>query len=108
MTNQGGCQRKAYYNLPAGPTGTANIDKSVTEIEVYPNPANSVVNVAITTAISGNMQVMVSDMLGRKINTAAVVNNKAAIDVSGLAAGCYFIDCYRDGIKIGAAKFIKN
>jgi len=36
------------------------------------------------------------------------LNNIATIDVSKLAAGLYVIDCYRDGVKIGAAKFVKN
>jgi hypothetical protein len=48
------------------------------------------------------------DMLGREISSTYAVNNKAVIEVSKLASGVYVIDCYRDGIKIGTAKFIKN
>jgi hypothetical protein len=37
-----------------------------------------------------------------------LANNKAALDVSTLPAGVYLVDCYRNGVKVGTSKFIKN
>ena len=107
IANQGGCQRKAYYNGPLATTGVAAVSNS-TDVKIYPNPTSDYLNVDITTTIDGAVQIEVMDMLGQKIGETAAMNNKALIDVSKLASGCYIVNCYREGIKIAGAKFIKN
>ena len=79
-----------------------------TDVKIYPNPTSDYLNVDITTTIDGAVQIEVMDMLGQKIGETAAMNNKALIDVSKLASGCYIVNCYREGIKIAGAKFIKN
>jgi hypothetical protein len=64
--------------------------------------------VDINTKAGGNYEVEVFDVLGQKINTVQVTGHKASIDVASLASGVYLIDTYRDGVKINAARFIKN
>ena len=80
----------------------------MTEIKVFPNPANTLVNVDITTTADGSMEVELFNMLGQKLNTVPVTDHRARFDVSNLAAGIYLVDCYRDGVKIGTARFVKN
>ena len=48
------------------------------------------------------------NMLGQEITRVGAANNKAVIDASKLAPGIYVVECYRDGLKTGTAKFIKN
>ena len=102
-----GCVKKGYYTIP---TGVTNINESaaMTEIKVFPNPANTLVNVDITTTADGSMEVELFNMLGQKLNTVPVTDHRARFDVSNLAAGIYLVDCYRDGVKIGTARFVKN
>ena len=107
ITTQNGCSAKSYYNTP-GATAISNVNEGTTDVKVYPNPASALVNVDITSTETGDVTVELTDMLGQKINEVPASNNKAVIDVSKLAAGVYIIDCYCGGIKIAAAKFIKN
>jgi hypothetical protein len=99
------CLQKTYFNVPAGIT---NVNEDLVGIKVYPNPASSNLNVEINAAIGGHLQVEVLNLLGQKLNTTLMTDSKASIDVAGMPAGYYFVNCYRDGIKIGTAKFVKN
>ncbi|MFI5196044.1 MAG: T9SS type A sorting domain-containing protein, partial [Chitinophagales bacterium] len=105
MTKLNGCMQKTYYNAPNGVT---DINADVAGIKVYPNPANDNINVDINTKIAGDIQVEVINMLGQKVSTVTAVNHKARINIASLPAGCYLVDCSRDGVKIATAKFIKN
>ncbi len=106
MTTTGDCSNKAYYN---GPVSTAVTDiNSGIELKVYPNPASAYVNVELSGVAGGKVSVSVMNMLGQEITRVSAVNNKAVIDASKLASGIYVVDCYRDGLKTGTAKFIKN
>ena len=101
-----GCVKKGYYRVP---TGVTNINEVVAaEIKVFPNPAQAYVYVDIVTKAEGNKEIEVINLLGQKVATITAINNKVTIDVSGFAAGYYFVKCYNNGINIGTAKFIKN
>ncbi len=104
MTTSGGCLQKTYYTTP---TTVQNVNNA-TGISVYPNPANSILNVVIDAAVNGQVQVDVLNMMGQKVSTTQATDNKATFEVAGLPAGSYLIICYRDGIKTATARFIKN
>jgi len=104
MTNIGGCLQKTYYTIP---TGVQNVN-SAAGLSVYPNPTSSVVNVVISSAINGEMQVEIMNMTGQMLSMTTATNNKASVNVEMLPAGSYLITCYRDGIKIAISKFTKN
>ena len=105
MTTNNGCSQKTYYNKP---TGVAELNTDAAGMKVFPNPANDFINVEINSLVKGNINVEVSNMLGQKLNNVTAVDNKAQISVAGLPAGCYLVDCFSDGVKIAAARFIKN
>ena len=106
ITNHNGCMQKSYYNVPTGITSINTGDLSA--IKIYPNPASSVINVDINTAVSGSVEVQILNMLGQKLNSTLAVDHKAQINIAGLPAGCYLVDCYSNGVKLAAARFIKN
>lgn len=106
MTKSGDCEQKTYYNVPMGVTNV-NAGKELL-LNVYPNPASSLVNVELNEMVGGNVEVEILNMVGQKISSTMMQGRKTQIDVSALPAGGYFVDCLRDGVKIGAAKFIKN
>lgn len=105
ITMRGDCMQKSYYNAP---TGITNVNADQTSVKVYPNPANDYINVEISTTVVGNYEVEVLNILGQKLNKTPVTDHKAMIDVKGLPAGYYLVDCYRNGVKIAAQRFIKN
>ncbi len=105
MTSLNGCSQKTYYITPAAIT---NVNNDAIDITVYPNPANNHINLEISSAVNGPVQVEVANMLGQKIAVIQTLNNKASIDVVAYPDGAYFVTCYRNGIKIGSARFIKN
>ncbi len=107
MTTVDDCSNKAYYSGPVS-TAVNDINYAVAEIKVYPNPTSDYVNVDVNSIAGGKISVSVLNMLGQEISNVNAVNNKAVIDAAKLAPGIYVVDCYRDGLKISTAKFIKN
>jgi len=106
ITGQNGCFMKSYYNGPST-TAISNVNEA-TNVTVYPNPTSNYINIDINSTVGGDVTIGLSNMLGQKMNEVPAKDNKATIDVSNLASGVYVIDCYRGGVKIAAAKFIKN
>jgi len=105
LTTLGGCLQKTYYHTP---TTVQNLNSGATGISVYPNPANSYINVVISAGVKGSIEVAVWNVLGQQVNTVMAADNKAVIDVSMLPAGSYLVTCNNDGIKIASARFVKN
>ncbi len=105
MTVKDGCLQKSYFNAP---TGINTLDAGLVDMKVYPNPAKELLNVEINSAVVGNLNVDVLNMLGQKVASETVTGHKAGINVAALPSGAYLVDCYRDGIKIATTRFIKN
>ena len=105
MTTAGGCSQKTYYNAP---TAIQNVNNDVVGITVYPNPANDLINVVISSTIHDQVQIDVVNMLGQKVASVMADDNKAAIEVAQLAIGSYMVVCYRNGIKVAGSRFMKN
>ena len=79
-----------------------NTIKSASGISIYPNPANSVINI-----VSGiNVKAVLTGIEGGVIMEQ---NNARKMDISHLSAGIYFIELYDDnGSRIAVQKVIKN
>ena len=75
--------------LTATAQGVGINDHLLNNIALYPNPANDVVNVQCT--MYDVQEVEVIDVYGKVINTVNVTDNPTCINVSGLAAGMYFV-----------------
>ncbi|MEN8928029.1 MAG: T9SS type A sorting domain-containing protein [Flavobacteriales bacterium] len=77
----------------------SSIDEKVADYEVnlFPNPANSILNVAVETKTSvvDDVTVSVIDAVGRTVNTFGDkligTSAKFSMDVSGLTDGIYFV-----------------
>ena len=105
ITTHNGCMQKTYFNPP---TGVKNVTSSMGEMKIFPNPADQFVNVEIINTAGGKYNVEVVNLLGQKLDTQILTNNKGMLNVSELAAGVYFVNCYRDGVKFASTKFVKN
>lgn len=105
ITTHNGCEQKSYYRIP---TGVKTITGTMGDMKLYPNPAEQFVNVEVSNTSGGSFSVEVMNMLGQKISSQNMIGDKAIINVADLAAGVYFVDCYRDGVKFATEKFVKN
>lgn len=71
-------------------TNTLTTDNST--MEVFPNPATENITVKFNAATSGNLSVILTDMVGREVVAAAqITNNSATIPVAGLSSGLYLV-----------------
>lgn len=77
---------------------------SATAISVFPNPANSVLNVQMENAIE---TVEIFDMSGKVVLRSEANNNHAQINVTTLNSGIYFIKAIANG-QIATGKFVKE
>lgn len=68
---------------------------SFTNISTYPNPANDVINIAMTSEENKDANLIVLDVLGKTIYSASMDllagENKVQVDCSTWAKGIYFI-----------------
>jgi len=78
----------------------------LSETAVYPNPANSVVNVANATALINNVKV--ADLNGRTVKTQNFENvSSAQVNISDLASGVYMMTVASDK-GTTTKKIVKN
>ena len=105
ITTEGGCLQKTYYKVP---TGIKNINDMSVVMNLYPNPAAQMLTIELPDLTAGVVDIQVQDMMGRVISTVKMMNNKAVLNVSGLASGAYLVACYNSGIKLATARFIKD
>jgi hypothetical protein len=71
----------------------------------YPNPTAAVTVISFTMATSGNAQIIVSDVTGNVVATAAdqyfnAGANSVTFDASKLATGTYFYELIANGIRL--------
>jgi len=59
-------------------------------IKVYPNPANSELNIEIIANQDETCYFDLYDMMGQKVKNEVLTNNNTAIDINSLASGVYF------------------
>lgn len=105
ITKRNGCSQKTYFNKP---TDVADMNTVSAGLKLFPNPTTDVVNMEVSRSVTGKVTFEVFNMLGQHIADVEANNNTAQLSVAGLPAGAYVVDCYSDGMKVAAARFIKN
>lgn len=102
---------KVAYSNVVSVKGNAITNLSI--INVYPNPANSKVNLVIAAPKAETTTIVITDMLGKIVNsnTKQLVagNNEVAIAVNNLANGTYMLRVIcNNGCQSEVVKFVKN
>lgn len=90
-------------------TGTSILNSS--EMKLFPNPANEVLNLAYGGEISGKVQIEIRDIQGRISvlqTTAANAIKSTQININHLKSGIYFLKVYTERAVIVNQKFIKK
>ena len=111
ITAHGDCWQKTYYNAPDTGyiTGVKQLTVNNVGIKLYPNPADSKINFDVKNANnSGEISVELFDMLGNDLRKTALVAGKGSMNVSDIPSGVYSVMFIQNGIRLGAATFVKN
>ncbi len=106
ISQRDGCFQKVYYNTP---TGVEPVTVGMIDVRLFPNPANSLLNIEVR-GITGNDELVIKlvDMLGKEIETAKLVNGKGNLDVTNLSSGVYSVMFINNGMKVASKTFVKN
>ena len=84
-------QSSDWSIMVTGTTGVGIDEHLLKHVNLYPNPANEVVNVECTMNNVHIEALEVFDVYGKLINTVNVIDNPTRINVSNLANGMYFV-----------------
>jgi hypothetical protein len=76
-----------------------------TQLNVFPNPANGIVNVSLTQEL-GNAEVEITSLSGQLVLSETIEStNNASIDVSKLETGVYILKLAADN-RVGIKKLV--
>ncbi|MBX3163177.1 MAG: T9SS type A sorting domain-containing protein, partial [Bacteroidetes bacterium] len=78
-------------------------------LSVYPNPANSILNIESPLSPKGGT-IKIVDVLGKEMlnEKLRIENGAAQINVSELKSGIYFLQVYEKGKLLAVQKVIKE
>ena len=90
-----GCGTSAVRVLAVATTNCPRLGDATTQLEVYPNPANSFINLSFNVEQSQQATIILRDAAGRIVYNEAIDAiagfNNQQIEVSNLAKGVYFV-----------------
>jgi uncharacterized repeat protein (TIGR03803 family) len=91
-----------------GTTGIQELIDKKKLASIYPNPANDILNIKLSTADKPSIQI--TDITGRVIlesNSSETQNNIVPVNVSALSAGVYFVRI-QNGEGLQVIRFVKQ
>ena len=92
-------------NVEIFPTPQANVNKfKDAQFTFSPNPANNVLNIKASKAISG---IDIFNVMGQQVSSKSINALNSTLDISALNSGIYVMNVTIDG-KIGTYRFIKE
>ncbi len=94
---------EGYSNVSLGyPTGIATIGLLSSDVNVYPNPANSILNITVS-GMKGQADFYLTDVLGRNVLTLSrqsVASGPVQLNIESLHSGVYFLTIESNGQKV--------
>ena len=75
-------------------------------IKIYPNPVSDVATIEISSSMTRNTVIQLTDLSGKLIHTTEAAGKKFTIDMHDLASGMYMLR-FNDGEHAGAVKINK-
>jgi len=85
-----------YSVTVTGITTEIQTEKIRTEINIYPNPSNNIINIDLLPLENDNPIIYLVDILGKTLNTIQPKNSLLSIDVSNYKKGSYFVKIVSD------------
>lgn len=86
-------------------TGIDNVSEQLDKVNLYPNPANTQINLAVTGQFNAT-RVEIYDMTGRQMGTYSMNNNFLTINTQSYKSGMYFYKLLDNtGAQLNVGKF---
>lgn len=84
--------------------GTSINDLELSEVKVFPNPVENMLNVSSVEAFD---RVIIKDISGRKVKSITNKGVSASINVEQLPEGVYFVNLMNENQLVGFSKVVK-
>ncbi|MFK5856062.1 MAG: T9SS type A sorting domain-containing protein, partial [Bacteroidota bacterium] len=68
-------------------------------VSVYPNPTSDLINIHISNEISGNANLVITDMSGKMVLNSTIVNSEVTLNSSDFNSGLYFVTVIGDNFR---------
>ncbi len=91
-------------------SGLNNVTEANAGINVFPNPTSGTLNIKWNTTNAGNGSVVITDVTGRQVLTAAIDMTQAGsmpLSLTGISNGIYMISIQADGVNYNATIQVK-
>jgi len=102
---------KVTWTINKTTLGIENLETETNRfrISMFPNPANTVLNLKVESEKESNLKVEIIAIGGKKIRTVALSNFQTnMIDISDLTSGIYLTNFYANQALISSKKLVKN
>jgi hypothetical protein len=99
-----GCEECPDCPDPPKPTGVEV--QSVSSFQVYPNPADNILQITLATSANGHLTLY--DISGKAVLTQSVSGANAVMNIGSLAAGNYILRLVENGKAGAGVKIVKN
>jgi hypothetical protein len=110
LDSQGNVYESDYANVirevVISPTGIENVVDANSELMLFPNPTNMILNIKLSGQLNGLATLW--DITGREVMSSIIIStNEMRIDVSSLSPGMYFLSVKTKDTFV-TQKFIKQ
>lgn len=107
LKNPGGTPQQAYSLIMSGINATGNAEdfKTTNTFNVWPNPANDVLNISLGEGAEKGANAAIYDIQGRLVLTSVLAGVENSINVQGLVKGIYMVTI-TNGAKTEVEKII--
>ncbi|MBS1774266.1 MAG: T9SS type A sorting domain-containing protein [Bacteroidetes bacterium] len=95
-----------YLAFAVGSTGINQVSENNTNVLLYPNPANTNINLAFDN--SNKREIVIYNSIGTKMAAYNTNNNTATLDITSLATGNYFVTVKENNELVKTLTFIKE
>ncbi len=107
--NDGNCSATTTIFIDAQIcSGINNAQASTTGINVYPNPTNSILNITISSELSGSASIEVYDAVGKLVIKESLSSETTTINTSKLTDGIYVFKVINNNQAIKIGKIVKQ
>lgn len=95
-----------YFSIDAV-AGISDVSKSLNSIKLYPNPANSILNIAVSNEMDTPESYTVYNSLGQVMSNGNITSTLETLNIAKYAQGVYFVKLTKAG-ETKTLQFIKN
>lgn len=87
---------------------SSDLSEKINSIKVFPNPTNHTLSIEASEDIIKTYTYIISNMLGKKMQSGAFLKESYSVDVSELGEGQYVISFFDGDNVVHSVKFIKQ